>query len=177
MWENLPYCLEKATKKSFYRNRAGGGKFWIQHPAGSCLCCSSGWGITTVFPAVQRAVAAPLWPQHPAGSTGNAAKTPSVSSQLPMGETASGDQENCRAAFLQQHSLPSSESEDDDGFLELLDDQDLKVCAEGRGWRSPNQLCLMCLVCSGCSNCWVFGNSRIPDWIVRDLKATSNPLP
>ncbi|NXV04119.1 MPIP1 phosphatase, partial [Cettia cetti] len=45
---------------------------------------------------------------------------------LPMGETASGDQENCRAAFLQQHSLPSSESEDDDGFMELLDDQDLK---------------------------------------------------
>ncbi|NWZ38956.1 MPIP1 phosphatase, partial [Brachypodius atriceps] len=45
---------------------------------------------------------------------------------LPTGETASGDQENCRAAFLQQHSLPSSESEDDDGFLELLDDQDLK---------------------------------------------------
>ncbi|NXH50423.1 MPIP1 phosphatase, partial [Dicaeum eximium] len=45
---------------------------------------------------------------------------------LPMGETASGEQENSRAAFLQQHSLPSSESEDDDGFLELLDDQDLK---------------------------------------------------
>ncbi|NWV39326.1 MPIP1 phosphatase, partial [Grantiella picta] len=45
---------------------------------------------------------------------------------LPMGETASGEQENYRAAFLQQHSVPSSESEDDDGFLELLDDQDLK---------------------------------------------------
>ncbi|NWX25391.1 MPIP1 phosphatase, partial [Notiomystis cincta] len=45
---------------------------------------------------------------------------------LPMGETASGELENSRAAFLQQHSLPSSESEDDDGFLELLDDQDLK---------------------------------------------------
>ncbi|NXR23663.1 MPIP1 phosphatase, partial [Cinclus mexicanus] len=45
---------------------------------------------------------------------------------LPMGETTSGEQENSRAAFLQQNSLPSSESEDDDGFLELLDDQDLK---------------------------------------------------
>ncbi|NWR43312.1 MPIP1 phosphatase, partial [Regulus satrapa] len=47
---------------------------------------------------------------------------------LPAGETASGEQESSRAAFLQQqqHSLPSSESEDDDGFLELLDDQDLQ---------------------------------------------------
>lgn len=113
--------------------------------------CSLGLGITTVIPVVQRAVAAPPWLQQPAGNRGIVVKTPSVLSQLPMGETASGEQENFRAAFLQQHSLPSSESEDDDGFLELLDDQDLKVCAEGIGWRSPNQLCLMCLVCSGCS--------------------------
>ncbi|NXR86623.1 MPIP1 phosphatase, partial [Hypocryptadius cinnamomeus] len=54
------------------------------------------------------------------------ARQNSSPAQLPMGETASGDQENSRAAFLQQHSLPSSESEDDDGFMELLDDQDLK---------------------------------------------------
>lgn len=124
---------------------------------------------------VQRAVAAPPCLQHPAGSKGNAAKTPCVSSQLPTGETASGDQENCRAAFLQQHSLPSSESEDDDGFLELLDDQDLKVCAEGRGWGSQNQLCPMCLVCSGCPNCTMLGfwesqNPRLL-WFGWDLKA------
>lgn len=43
-----------------------------------------------------------------------------VLSQSPMGE-------NSRPAFLPQCSLPSSESEDDDGFLELLDEQDLKV--------------------------------------------------
>ncbi|NXD01253.1 MPIP1 phosphatase, partial [Certhia familiaris] len=54
------------------------------------------------------------------------ARQNSSPAQLPMGETASGERENSRAAFLQQHSLPSSESEDDDGFLELLDDQDLK---------------------------------------------------
>ncbi|NXR06842.1 MPIP1 phosphatase, partial [Semnornis frantzii] len=47
--------------------------------------------------------------------------TKTVFSQLPMGE-----QENYRSAFLQHSSVPSSESEDDDGFLELLDDQDLK---------------------------------------------------
>ncbi|NWY71386.1 MPIP1 phosphatase, partial [Erithacus rubecula] len=57
---------------------------------------------------------------------GVAARQNSSPAQLPMGEAASGEQENSRAAFLQQHSLPSSESEDDDGFLELLDDQDLK---------------------------------------------------
>ncbi|TRZ11273.1 hypothetical protein HGM15179_015832 [Zosterops borbonicus] len=60
------------------------------------------------------------------GRGGPGARLNSSPAQLPMGETTSGDQENCRAAFLQQHSLPSSESEDDDGFLELLDDQDLK---------------------------------------------------
>ncbi|KAF4799193.1 M-phase inducer phosphatase 1 [Turdus rufiventris] len=54
------------------------------------------------------------------------ARQNSSPAQLPVGETASGEQENSRAALLQQHSLPSSESEDDDGFLELLDDQDLK---------------------------------------------------
>lgn len=38
-----------------------------------------------------------------------------------------GELENYRPAFLQQPSLTCSESEDDDGFLELLDEQDLKV--------------------------------------------------
>ncbi|XP_010224920.1 PREDICTED: M-phase inducer phosphatase 1-like, partial [Tinamus guttatus] len=45
---------------------------------------------------------------------------------LPSGKVPPGDGENHRAAFLQQPSLTSSESEDDDGFLELLDDQDLQ---------------------------------------------------
>ncbi|XP_067148203.1 M-phase inducer phosphatase 1 [Apteryx mantelli] len=45
---------------------------------------------------------------------------------FPTAEVPTGDLENCRPAFLQQSSLTSSESEDDDGFLELLDDQDLK---------------------------------------------------
>ncbi|NXF40746.1 MPIP1 phosphatase, partial [Nyctibius bracteatus] len=44
-----------------------------------------------------------------------------VLSLFPMGE-----QERHRPAFLQQPALTSSESEDDDGFLELLDEQDLK---------------------------------------------------
>ncbi|NXQ44243.1 MPIP1 phosphatase, partial [Catharus fuscescens] len=57
---------------------------------------------------------------------GVGARQNSSPAQLPTGEAASGEQENSRAGFLQQHSLPSSESEDDDGFLELLDDQDLK---------------------------------------------------
>ncbi|NXM92479.1 MPIP1 phosphatase, partial [Oenanthe oenanthe] len=57
---------------------------------------------------------------------GVAARQNSSLAQLPLGEPASGEQEKSRAAFLQQHSLPSLESEDDDGFLELLDDQDLK---------------------------------------------------
>ncbi|NXD18219.1 MPIP1 phosphatase, partial [Nothocercus nigrocapillus] len=43
-----------------------------------------------------------------------------------VGKVPPGDGENCRSAFLQQPSLTSSESEDDDGFLELLDDQELK---------------------------------------------------
>ncbi|NWR64297.1 MPIP1 phosphatase, partial [Bucorvus abyssinicus] len=40
--------------------------------------------------------------------------------------TSLGEQESYRPVFLQQPSLASTESEDDDGFLELLDEQDLK---------------------------------------------------
>ncbi|NXC76966.1 MPIP1 phosphatase, partial [Anhinga anhinga] len=43
-----------------------------------------------------------------------------------VGEIPMGEEENSRPAFLQQSSLTSSESEDDDGFLELIDEQDLK---------------------------------------------------
>lgn len=54
----------------------------------------------------------------------------SILSQFPMGETPKGKQEHYSPVFLQKSSLTSSESEDDDGFLELLDDQDLKVCTK-----------------------------------------------
>lgn len=50
-----------------------------------------------------------------------------VLSQFPSQEMPTGELENYRPAFLQQPSLTCSESEDDDGFLELLDEQDLKV--------------------------------------------------
>ncbi|NXW77103.1 MPIP1 phosphatase, partial [Hirundo rustica] len=82
---------------------------------------------------------------------------------LPMEETASGDQQNCRAAFLQQHSLPSSESEDDDGFLELLDDQDLKNDEEMPSdvsslWTAP---LVMRRADSRAKRCRLFGSSSM----------------
>lgn len=43
--------------------------------------------------------------------------------------------------FPQQPSPASAESEDDDGFLELLDDQDLKVCAKETRQTFSHQLC------------------------------------
>ncbi|NXA09768.1 MPIP1 phosphatase, partial [Sapayoa aenigma] len=58
---------------------------------------------------------------------------------VPMDETPPGRQEIHRPAFLQQHSL-TSESEDDDGFLELLDDQDLKACAKGNDEEVPSDV-------------------------------------
>jgi len=63
-------------------------------------------------------------------------------SQFPRGEAPTGEQDNHGLAFLQQSSLTSSESEDDDGFLELLDEQDLKVRTEGTGQTFQNKLCL-----------------------------------
>ncbi|NXA40407.1 MPIP1 phosphatase, partial [Eudromia elegans] len=45
---------------------------------------------------------------------------------LPGGKVPQGDGESPRPALLPQSAPASSESEDDDGFLELLDDQDLK---------------------------------------------------
>ena len=99
----------------------------------------------------------------------------SVLSQFPMGEIPTGEQQNYRPAFLQQSSLTSSESEDDDGFLELLDEQDLKVCTKEIRQTLQNQLCLMLIVCQqyvsvvhvrssrsqcGKSNCKVVGNPR-----------------
>ncbi|NXY11378.1 MPIP1 phosphatase, partial [Pteruthius melanotis] len=90
-----------------------------------------------------------------------AARQNSSPAQLPVGETASGEQENYRAAFLQQHSLPSSESEDDDGFLELLDDQDLKNDEEMPSdvsslWTAP---LVMRRADSRAKRCRLFGSS------------------
>ncbi|NXQ71574.1 MPIP1 phosphatase, partial [Quiscalus mexicanus] len=91
-----------------------------------------------------------------------AARQNSSPAQLPMGETASGEQ-NSRAAFLQQHSLPSSESEDDDGFMELLDDQDLKNHEEMPSdvsslWTAP---LVMRRADSGAKRCRLFGSSSM----------------
>ncbi|NXU37733.1 MPIP1 phosphatase, partial [Drymodes brunneopygia] len=91
------------------------------------------------------------------------ARQNSSPAQLPMGETASGEQESSRAAFLQQHSLPSSESEDDDGFLEMLDDQDLKNDEEMPSdvsslWTAP---LVMRRVDSRAKRCRLFGSSSM----------------
>ncbi|NXH84152.1 MPIP1 phosphatase, partial [Edolisoma coerulescens] len=91
------------------------------------------------------------------------ARQNSSPAQLPMGETASGEQETCRAAFLQQHSLPPSEGEDDDGFLELLDDQDLKNDEEMPSdvsslWTAP---LVMRRVDSRAKRCRLFGSSSM----------------
>ncbi|NXO68985.1 MPIP1 phosphatase, partial [Phainopepla nitens] len=82
---------------------------------------------------------------------------------LPLGEAASGEQESSGAAFLQQHSLPSSESEDDDGFLELLDDQDLKNDEEMPSdvsslWTAP---LVMRRADSRTKRCRLFGSSSM----------------
>ncbi|XP_068001860.1 M-phase inducer phosphatase 1-like isoform X2 [Melanerpes formicivorus] len=75
-----------------------------------------------------------------------------------------GDQENCRAAFLQHSSLPSSESEDDDGFAELLDDQDLKGAEElpsdvSSLWTAP---LVMRRAESRAKRCRLFGSAALP---------------
>ncbi|NXN10495.1 MPIP1 phosphatase, partial [Indicator maculatus] len=82
----------------------------------------------------------------------------SSSAQMPVGE-----QENYRSAFL-QHSLPSSESEDDDGFVELLDDQDLKNDEElpsdvSSLWTAP---LVMRRAESRAKRCRLFGSSALP---------------
>ncbi|NXQ62784.1 MPIP1 phosphatase, partial [Anthoscopus minutus] len=91
-----------------------------------------------------------------------AARQNSSPAQLPMGEAASGEQ-NSRAAFLQQHSLPSVESEDDDGFMELLDDQDLKNDEEMPSdvsslWTAP---LVMRRADSRAKRCRLFGSSSM----------------
>ncbi|NXN83402.1 MPIP1 phosphatase, partial [Bombycilla garrulus] len=92
-----------------------------------------------------------------------AARQNSSPAQLSVGEAASAEQENSGAAFLQQQSLPSSESEDDDGFLELLDDQDLKNDEEMPSdvsslWTAP---LVMRRADSRTKRCRLFGSSSM----------------
>ncbi|XP_031464093.1 M-phase inducer phosphatase 1 [Phasianus colchicus] len=88
---------------------------------------------------------------------------------FPTQEMSTGELENYRPAFLQQPSLTSSESEDDDGFLELLDEQDLKNDEEMPSdvaslWTAP-------LVSrrpdSRARRCRLFGSSSLPSVVGR----------
>ncbi|XP_064018545.1 M-phase inducer phosphatase 1 [Pogoniulus pusillus] len=88
----------------------------------------------------------------------------SPAQMLPMGQ-----QENYRSAFLQHSSLPSSESEDDDGFLELLDDQDLKNDEEMPSdvsslWTAP---LVMRKADNRAKRCRLFGSSSLPGGVGR----------
>ncbi|XP_026698561.1 M-phase inducer phosphatase 1 [Athene cunicularia] len=80
-----------------------------------------------------------------------------------------GEQENDGPAFLQRSSLTSSESEDDDGFLELLDDQDLKNDEEMPSdvaslWTAP---LVMRKTDKWAKRCRLFGSSSVPSAVGR----------
>ncbi|KFQ23411.1 M-phase inducer phosphatase 1, partial [Merops nubicus] len=80
-----------------------------------------------------------------------------------LGETPTGKHQY-RAAFLQQSPLVSSESEDDDGFLELLDEQDLKNDEEMPAdvsslWTAP---LVMRRSDTRGKRCRLFGSSSLP---------------
>ncbi|KFQ08305.1 M-phase inducer phosphatase 1, partial [Haliaeetus albicilla] len=88
---------------------------------------------------------------------------------FPMGEIPMGEQENYRPAFLQQSSLTSSESEDDDGFLELLDEQDLKNDEEMPSdvaslWTAP---LVMRKTDNRAKRCRLFGSSSLTSGVGR----------
>ncbi|KAM6209971.1 M-phase inducer phosphatase 1 [Sarcoramphus papa] len=88
---------------------------------------------------------------------------------FPMGEIPTGEQQNYRPAFLQQSSLTSSESEDDDGFLELLDEQDLKNDEEMPSdvaslWTAP---LVMRKTDNRAKRCRLFGSSSLPSGVGR----------
>ncbi|XP_009976527.1 PREDICTED: M-phase inducer phosphatase 1, partial [Tauraco erythrolophus] len=80
-----------------------------------------------------------------------------------------GEQENYRPVFQQQSSLTSSESEDDDGFLELLDEQDLKNDEEmppdvASLWTAP---LVMRKADNRAKRCRLFGSSSLPGGVGR----------
>ncbi|KFV57906.1 M-phase inducer phosphatase 1, partial [Gavia stellata] len=84
-------------------------------------------------------------------------------------EITTGEQENYRPAFLQQSSLTSSESEDDDGFLELLDEQELKNDEElpsdvASLWTAP---LVMRKTDNRAKRCRLFGSSSLPSGVGR----------
>ncbi|NXT51724.1 MPIP1 phosphatase, partial [Pluvianellus socialis] len=88
---------------------------------------------------------------------------------FPLGEIPTGKEENYRPAFLQQSSLPASESEDDDGFLEMLDEQDLKNDEEMPSdvaslWTAP---LVMRKTDSRAKRCRLFGSSSLPSGVGR----------
>ncbi|KFV55161.1 M-phase inducer phosphatase 1, partial [Tyto alba] len=81
----------------------------------------------------------------------------------------SGEQENDGPAFLQKSSLTSSESEDDDGFLELLDEQDLQNDEEVPSdvaslWTAP---LVMRKTDSRVKRCRLFGSSSLTSGVGR----------
>ncbi|NXH72685.1 MPIP1 phosphatase, partial [Hydrobates tethys] len=85
------------------------------------------------------------------------------------GEVTAGDQDDYRPALLQQSSLTSSESEDDDGFLELLDEQDLKNDEEMPSdvaslWTAP---LVMRRTDNRAKRCRLFGSSSLPSGVGR----------
>nr|XP_009929698.1 PREDICTED: M-phase inducer phosphatase 1-like [Opisthocomus hoazin] len=88
---------------------------------------------------------------------------------FPRGEAPTGEQDNHGLAFLQQSSLTSSESEDDDGFLELLDEQDLKNDEEMPSdvaslWTAP---LVMRKTDNRVKRCRLFGSSSLPGGVGR----------
>ncbi|NXX79763.1 MPIP1 phosphatase, partial [Urocolius indicus] len=89
--------------------------------------------------------------------------------KFPMGETPPGEPEHSRAPFVQQPALTSSESEDDDGFLELLDEQDLKNDEEMPSdvaslWTAP---LVMRRAHSRAKRCRLFGSSSLSGGVGR----------
>ncbi|NWU92551.1 MPIP1 phosphatase, partial [Upupa epops] len=85
---------------------------------------------------------------------------------------ATSEQENQRPAFLQHSSLASSESEDDDGFLELLDEQDLKNDEEVPSdvsslWTAP---LVMRRSDNRAKRCRLFGSSSLPSAVGRTIQ-------
>ncbi|NWS78240.1 MPIP1 phosphatase, partial [Crotophaga sulcirostris] len=79
------------------------------------------------------------------------------------------EQENYRPAFLQRSSLTSSESDDDDGFLELIDEQDLKNDEEMPSdvaslWTAP---LVMRKADNRIKRCRLFGSSSLPSGVGR----------
>ncbi|NXL54100.1 MPIP1 phosphatase, partial [Podilymbus podiceps] len=88
---------------------------------------------------------------------------------FPMGEIPAGEQEKCRSAFLQHSSLTSSESDDDDGFLELLDEQEWKNDEEMPSdvaslWTAP---LVMRKTDNRAKRCRLFGSSSLPSAVGR----------